>query len=273
MKAAPLTPFAARVLKIVGLILIVASLLDYIILSVPFQLQDKQWLLNYITQVVDRGIIPLVGLAFLFTGLWIENELAGQGRGRSIWSLSFWALALSTALGLIFLLLVPLHLNTTRLATEDALKQLDQNASVQESQLDAQVKQRESQISSLLQNEQQVRQLDQQLKQLETAISSGQLKGPQLEQAKRVQQELQQLRANPGSLGDKAKEFRNQELLKIRDGKQKAEQQIRGQSWKTGLRIGLSSLLLALAYSIVGWSGLREQGFFQSGRRRASVSR
>ena len=65
---------AARTLKLVGAILIVSSFLDFFVLSFPIQPLELSWRLQFVTQVVDRGIIPAIGLAFIFAGSWVSRS-------------------------------------------------------------------------------------------------------------------------------------------------------------------------------------------------------
>ncbi|MGV0026133.1 hormogonium polysaccharide biosynthesis protein HpsJ [Phormidesmis priestleyi] len=265
MKATNSPSSAPIVLKIVGVILILSSLVDYISLLIPFRLSDKAWLAGAVTQLVDRGIIPMVGLAFLFIAYFLETGAFASDRVKPFLSLRFWSLVLASILGLMFLVLVPLHLNNTRQASEQAIQQINQEATAAEGQVDTQVLQRQEQLSNLLKDEAQ-------LKRLNDTIASGQVQGDQLKQLQEVQKQLTQLKANPGALEGQAKEARNKALIQIRDRKQQLEQQARTESWKTGLRVGVSSLLLSLGYSTIAWTGFRELGIFRS-RRKAPAPR
>jgi hypothetical protein len=268
MKATNSLPAAPFVLRLVGIIMIVSSIVDYISVLIPPNFSDKAWFANVVTQIVDRGIIPLVGLAFLFVGAFLENGSFSLGdRAKPVMSFRFWAMLLSLLLGLLFLIAFPLHLNNTRQVSDQALEQIDQRAKTAESQLNAQVQQRQDQISAALRDPNQSKQLDDQLRQIDAAIASGQLKGDQLAQAQRAQKELQALKANPNSVADRAKEFRNSQLTTIREQRTQAERQARSEFWKTGVRVGISSLLLSLAYFIIGWSGLRELGVIGGKRK------
>lgn len=265
MKATNPLPSAPIVLKIVGVILILSSLVDYISLLIPFRLSDKAWLAGAVTQLVDRGIIPMVGLAFLFVAYFLETGSFAGDRVKPFFSLRFWSLLLASVLSLMFLVLVPLHLNNTRQASAQAIQQIGQEATAAEGQVDTQVLQRQEQLSNLLKDEAQ-------LKRLNDTIASGQVQGDQLKQLQEVQKQLTQLKANPGALEGQAKEARNKALIQIRDRKQQLEQQARTESWKTGLRVGVSSLLLSLGYSTIAWTGLRELGIFRP-RRKAPAPR
>ena len=236
--------FAGLALKIVGLIMILSSLLDYLILIIPSPgvnpLQNSEWQLNLTTQLVDRGVIPMVGIAFLVAGYWISNNSGGSlpERKSSITDLRFWAFLLSSLLGLVFLLLVPLHFNNVRIQSNQAIEQIGEQAQQAETQLEAQLER----INALLQNPQQ----------LDAAIEQAQ--GPQ-------RQQLEALREQLGGLDQTALEERKgQAQTQLFNRKQEFEQRARAGALKTGIRIGLSSLLLAIGYSIIGWMGLRNLG-------------
>jgi hypothetical protein len=266
------SPSAPLILKLIGIILIVSSLIDYVSVLVPPNFSDRGWLATAITQLVDRGIIPMVGIGFLCAGAFLANgTLALAERGKPAASFRFWALLLALLLGFVFLVAFPLHLNNTRQVSDQALRRIAQEAGDAESQLDAQVQQRRDQITNALKDPNQARQLDEQLKQIDAAITSNRVQGEQLEQLKRAQKELQALKANPNSVDERAKEFRNQRLTEIRDRRQQLEKQARSEFWKTGVRVGISSLLLSLGYFLIGWTGLREMGIIGGGKRKAPV--
>lgn len=246
-------PLASYILKAVGLILILLYVLDCAVLLSSARFQDSQWMLAFTTQLVDRGFLPLVGLSLLLTGFWIDEEGPSAATSNSPQGLKLAGLLLASALGLLFLLLIPVHVNTTRIAADDQLKQVTQEASKAEGQLDTQVQQLRGQV-------------DVQLSSLDQAIRSGQIQGDQLTQAQRQQDELKKLKADPKALEAKIAPARNQELGRIRSRKQELETQIRDNALRSGMRIGLGSLLLASAYILIGWTGLRRILYSQTPR-------
>jgi len=246
MKALSLAPLTSFILKLVGIVLILDYLIDLVVYLTAANFQNNQWVVTLTTQLVDRGVIPLIGLGALFAGFWVERssnpaDISGGGsRG-----LKLAALWLSSVLGLLFLLIVPLHVNATRLAAEDQIKQVDQQASQAEGQLNAQVQQVKGQ-------------LDAQLSKLDQAIKSGQLQGNELTQAKQQQQQYEKLKTDPKALEAQIAPSRDQTLKQIRDRKQELVDQTNRSAMQTGMRIGLNSLLLAIGYAIIGWTGLRQ---------------
>jgi len=263
---------AARTLKVVGIILILSALLDCIVLSLPGETSDvlnRAWQLAAATQIVDRGIIPLMGIALLMTGFWVDSSSGVSIDRRNFWvDLRFWALLISSLLGLIYLLLVPVHLNNTRLELKDTLAQVDKEAGQAEAQLEAQIKseqfkaqveqlksQRRSQIGALLQDDGKLQQA---------------LKSPEV--PKELKAVLQESKNDPKAL-DKFLEQQAQELPaqarnEIRTRKQQKEKELRTRSRNSSLQTGISSLLLAIGYITVGWTGLRSMGILRFGHRK-----
>ena len=172
--------FTSLCLKVVGVILIVSALIDYIILAIPFQPLEARWQIAYIGTVVDRGIIPMVGIAFLLSGYWIDSVISKKTAGLD---LKFPVFIFSSVIGLIFLLFVPLYLNNLRTISTDALAQISEGAAQVENRLQTEF----DQLSALLQNQEQLQQLDQRIAQLDRAIETGQFQGQTLNAQQRQQ--------------------------------------------------------------------------------------
>ncbi len=254
------SPLAARILKLVGVVLILVSLLDFVILSFPFNPLARDWQISFATQVVDRGIIPMVGLALLFAGYWIDNIPSDSPTDRLSWlGLRFWALLFSSLLGLLFLLMFPLHINNVIQARAEAIGRINKDVNQAQTQLQAQLGSEQaqaeiesqqglfkSQIGDLLQNQQR----------LDQALASEQVP----EQFKNI---LRQAKANPQAVDQLLKQqfsaeaLRTQGLTQIQARQRAAEQQADREAWRSGLRVSISSLLLSIAYIVIGWTGLR----------------
>jgi Skp family chaperone for outer membrane proteins len=155
---------------------------------------------------------------------------------------------LSSVLGLLFLLLVPLHINNVLQARTQALQRINQEVTQAENQLQTQIatqqNQFKNQIGNLLQNEQQFNQ----------TLQSNQVP----EQIKTL---LRQAKANPASLDQLLAQQLNtvsqQERAEIQRRKQEIEQKAQQEVWQTGVRIGIRSLLLSIGYIAIAWIGLR----------------
>ncbi|HEY9672992.1 MAG TPA: HpsJ family protein [Waterburya sp.] len=256
MKSSPVySPFTSLALKIVGLIMIVSSLLDYLFLAIPFNPLQREWQLGYMAQLVDRGILPMVGIAFLLIGYWVDKSagVSASERRPIVQDLRFWALLLSSLLGLIFLLLIPLHINNVVQQSEEALKQINQRANQAQVQIDV----RAQQIGATVKDPKGLAQLKQQLTDLDQAIETGKVPAEQLPQAKAYRQLLQTITQNPTKAISQEVDAAK---AKIGKDKQELEKQTKSGAWKSALRTSLSSLLLALGYIGIGWTGLRGSG-------------
>lgn len=248
----PSTALTVIALKVVGVITILAFLLDFFVITLPPNASDRTWLLAVMSQLVERGIVPLVGIALLLVGTWIQNANSPMPRRPPIWAnLRLWALILSAFLGLVYLLFTVLYPNTIRANSQQTLAQIEQRATEAQAQLEGQigqqVQQQRAQIDVLLQNEELLAQ----------AVESGQI--PQ-EQADL----LRQFREDPNALNQFIEQQvgSTREELQTRLGTERedAESRVRQETLKSGIRISLSSLLLAIGYFVIaafGFGALR----------------
>jgi flagellar biosynthesis GTPase FlhF len=267
MKEATVTSLSVPfILKLVGYILILSALLDYLFLLSNLDVQNKQMLGATMTQVVDRGGIPMIGLALVLSGPWLE-QLAGVAGGRTkpVASLQFWALMASAILGVGFLVLVPIHLTNTQQVAEQQISQIGEQAKEAEGRVDQQVQQRQAELSELVKNNER---FEQQMQQLQQAIESKQVPPAQLSQLQQLQKDLQDIKANPSALQNKAQESRNQLLNQIRSERQKQEKRVREEELKVKLRTSVSSLILSVGYIIISWLGFSDLGVFRKSARR-----
>ncbi len=271
---------AARTLIVVGTILILSFLLDFLILLFPFQPTDKGWQIGLATALVDRGIVPMVGLGMLFAGYWIDSTSDGD-RSQPV-DLRFPALILSSILGLLFLLIFPLHLNNVNQAKSQTVTRITQDADQAENQLNSQL----TQLKAQLGNAQVKAQLEQQKSQIKAQFTEllkddqkykQALENPNLPPTQK--ELLKKFKANPQEL-DKflaqqsdPEGLANEKLNQIRQRKEEAQKQAQQEALKSGLRIGMSSLLLAIGYIIIGWTGLRGMGALQGGGRKKAPAR
>lgn len=250
--------FTSLALKLIGVIFILSSLLDYVTLAFPLNWQSSQWQIGLVTSIVDRGVVPLVGIAFILVGYWIDSLVESSPIKKSGFDLRFPVYILSAVLGLVFLLMVPLHLNNLNLAKTNALEQIQQGAG----QGAEQIQQFLTQVDTLSKNPQQ---LDGRIQQLNQAIESGQLQGrqlnaQQLENFRQQRDQLQGLRnlaQNPSEYQKRTDELKKQLETQLLNRRKQAESQAKTQALKQSLRIGLSSLMLAIVYFVIGVFGLR----------------
>ena len=146
---------ATRTLTIAGVVMILSSMLDFIVLSIPSQIENiynTTWQIGLTTQIVDRGIIPMIGMTLLFTGYWIGNNYGLRDNSiSSILDLRFWALLLASLLGLVYLLLFPIHFNNIRIVQGQSIKQIEQRSEQRETQLQNQID--SGQLETILQEQ------------------------------------------------------------------------------------------------------------------------
>lgn len=268
---------AALALKVIGVVLILSFLLDFLILLLPFQPTDRGWQINLATALVDRGIVPMVGLGSLLIGYWIDSASDDGPKGID---LRFPAFILSSILGLIFLLIFPLHLNNVNQAKAQTVTQIGQEADQAETQLKNQLNQFQAQLNTD-QGKAQLEQLRNQAKaQFSELLKDEQkynqaLQSPQLPQSQK--ELLKKFKANPQELDKFVAQqtdpqgLASQRLNQIRQRREDAEKQARDNAWKSGLRIGISSLLLSIGYIIIGWTGIRGGGALPSSGRKAAA--
>jgi len=239
------SPLAAIALKVAGGIAILSALLDFLILLIPPDLTNVQWQLATTTQMVDRGVVPLVGMALLLTGLWVDSSVGRVAQRKSLATdLRFWVCALASFLSLVYLLLILLHLSAVRLSSQTALKQVGDEAGKAatelQQRLSTELNQQQTQLGALLQNEELLAQ----------AIQSGQ-----------IPKEIEQYRDNPAGLTQfleqRASQAKQQIETEIGTRRAAAESRVKTEATKSSIRVSVISLLLAAGYGLIGWLGLR----------------
>ncbi|WP_267384858.1 HpsJ family protein [Cyanobacterium sp. uoEpiScrs1] len=250
--------FTSLSFKLIGVVLLLSSLLDYITLAIPLNLQSSQWQIGLLTNIVDRGIVPLVGIGFILLGYFVENLNDTTLRQSSEFDLRVPIYILSSIMGLMFLLIIPLHLNNLNEVKVNTLNQIEQGAGQGADQIQAFL----AQIDQLSKNPQR---LSQQIQQLNQAVESGEVQGQslnaqQLEQLQKQRTQLEQLQdlsKNPTEYKNRIDELTEQFQEQLISQRRQAENKAKTQALKQSLRIGLSSLMLAIVYSTVGWIGFK----------------
>jgi hypothetical protein len=254
-------PFA---LKLVGFILIFSSLVDYLFLLTGLDFKDKQALGAGITQLVDHGPIPLIGVALVLAAYWLERLADMPARNSKLFR--FVALAIAALLGVGFLILAPVHLNNTSQVAQLAHAEIDKQVKDAEGQMEQQIQQRQNDLSNFVKDpkkvDEQLKLMDERLNAMKQAVESKQASEDEFKQLQKMNEELKAIKADPSALANKAKESRDQALNEIRSRKLKAEQQIDSQSWKASAKTGINSLILSVGYLIISWVGLSEMGLF-----------
>ena len=201
----------------------------------------------------------MVGMMFLLLGYWIDGstKAAAAAQKSSSLDVRLPVFVLASFLGLIFLLAVPLHLNNLRLISQEQRETIAAQATEAETRLQAQY----DQFSSISQNP---GQLQQRIAQLNQALNSGQLNQQQQQAVSQQRTQLQQLsdlaKNNPQEFKSRLEERLNELQTQLGDRKLEIEKQAKANTFKSGIRTGLSSLMLAVGYIAIGWLGLRNLG-------------
>ena len=269
----------SRTLKVVGIILILSFLVDILILSLPFQPTNSAWQIRLASAFVDRGIVPMVGLGMLFAGHWVDSFDDSSPSGID---LRFPALILSSILGLVFLLIFPMHLNNVRQASDREIEQITANAQQAERNIQNQL----SQVQARLNNDQAKAQIEKQKNQVKAQFSEllkddtrykQALENPNIPQQQKDL--LKKFKADPKELDkfiaqqSNPQQLANQRLTQIRQDKEAAEKRAKDSAWRSGLRVGISSLLLSIGYIIIGFTGLKNRVATNRGGKRKATAR
>ncbi|MBP0014011.1 MAG: HpsJ family protein [Roseofilum sp. SBFL] len=265
MKASsnPISPLASRSLQLVGLVMIVSFIIDILIIAIPPNLLSPQWRLNFTSQLIDRGVIPLVGVALLLGGIWIKDSEGTSGSKQGM--LRSAAVLVSLILGIVYLLVVPLHSIDTVRSRNRALRNLDAQAQQAEQQLQDQLENPEFQ-AGLDQRREQFR------TQINTLISNEEQFQQAIEQAPEGQAELlQQFKDDPSAIDS----FIDQQVTalpqrartQIEEEKMQREERAQVTTVKS-ISQSMNGALLAVGYLGVGLTGVQLGGGGRKKRRR-----
>ncbi|MBD3880293.1 hypothetical protein IFO70_00840 [Phormidium tenue FACHB-886] len=233
-------------LKVTGIVLLLGVLVDYLVLALPLNLLNSGWVVTVINEWVGRGTLSLLGVAFVVFGVWIDRTTT-ENNSRS--GLLLATLIFSLLLGILFLLFVPLQFNSSRLASAEQTRQINQQADVQKQQLDALLAQQRARVTALLSNDQQVAQLEQEL-------DNAQLPPDQQAQVQQVRETLEKVQADPKLLDQEVEKARTQGLEKIKQQQQQQLEQAQTQMRNSRNLAAASSALLAIGYFVIGGTGL-----------------
>jgi hypothetical protein len=239
-----LTPLA---LKTAGAVLILSSLIDLIFMLVfppeNLVLDGGRWWLYATSQLVDRGLLPLVGIAFMVTGDWIKIVSTEDGGDRgNIWRIGTFVLA--SLLGLIFVLIIPFQLSATNDFKVQELGKIGKEVT----QIEAGIKNNLKQI-----NAQSKDKLKEQITAIDKELKAGQIPPERLTNLQITKSKLELLLNDPKKFAQESE----QNLQQLQKQKQKVEIQANERMLKTGVRTSLASFLLAIAYIAIGWTGLK----------------
>lgn len=238
----PISIQAAQFLKLAGLILILFALLNYILLLFPLNLGDIEWRLKFTSQLVNQGILPILGIALMFAAYGFEDIVGvSKAKPQIAWNgLKFWICLISLFLGIIFLLLIPLHITSAVAGSKQAIEEVNQDAVDANKELEERLSQQQAQIADLLKSNQRI----------EDFVDDVELTEEQLETFEKFQN-------NPTALKAQTKAIKDELTKQIEANRLEAEQRSQLGAFRSSIRIGVGSLLLASCYLTIGWSGIR----------------
>lgn len=240
-------PYHALILKAAGVILILGTLVDYIMLMVPPNFLDSEWLASLIGDWVARGAVPLLGLSLLFLGVWFESDSGRSKTGTK--GLPSLALVASALLGLTFLILAPLYFNSSRLVSATQTRQINQQAELYRGQLATLLEQQKARVDAIVSNEDQFAELQNQLNNLD-------LSDEQQNQLRQIKSTLDKVKSDPKALDQEVEKARTEGLNQIETQQQEALSKVQAELRRDRFRITVSSLLFSVGYLAIAWIGL-----------------
>ncbi len=267
-------------LQLIGIICILFFSVDCLFLLFPFQFTDKLWQVNLCRSLVDQGIIPLLGLGAILIAYWVNKSSGSSESSRSSSSgLKLPIFILSSLLGLIFLLIFPLHLSNVNQVKAEGLARIEKEAEQSENQVKNQLAQLQNQLGNdqvkaslekqrAALKEQLRTQLNELVKDDEKynqALSNSQLPEAQKDLLKQYKTNLNSLDNFIAQQTDPQK-LATQRLNQIQTQTQQQLQKTQEDAWKE-LRTAINSLLLSIGYIVIGWRGLRGMGISKSSSR------
>jgi hypothetical protein len=216
------------------------------LLLIPPNLGDSTWWLNLASQLVQQGIVPLLGLGALFGGIGCEI-LSGVASESDKWveSTKKMGFRLSGLLAVIFLVLVPVHAFSAISASQQAIEKIDRDTAAQLEQIEVQLQQQQQLYRQILESNPDPEAL------LEELVGDEPLTEEQLTQ-------LQEFQDNPQAVERQVQAIRSNLVDRIQERGKAAKERSKFGVWKSISRIGLTSLLLAACYFNIARLGVEK---------------
>lgn len=239
--------------KTVGIVMIIGALIDIVVVPLPFQFQETQWLFDFTTLIVDRGIIPLVGIALFLAGNWVDSLAGNPIQIAASWrSIQFWILILACVLSLIYVLATVFHVSSVTQRQAQRLDEIAEQFVQDEQRLDQQIE------ATLGQRRQGIQQLLENPELRDQAVSQGAISPEDAQRLSQFEQDPEQLEAFLTELNEQAAAAREEQQAELGARREEEISRARTNARKSLFRIGLSGVLLAIGYAIIGWTGLRQ---------------
>jgi hypothetical protein len=245
------------VLKLVGVILVFSAILEYIFAVIPSQWQDLNWKITLVNGFVNQGIIPLIGICILFLGWWIADNHSPSSKPSV--SLRLFILIITCVFGLFFLLLIPLHIGNVNKVSSDLITQITKKSAQQETQLEGFIAQLQAVSKDPERLKQEIEQRNQVL-QAGGVIQGQQLSPQQLQLLSNEKEQLQQLldlSKEPEKLKTKLEDMKTDLQSKLKEKETEERKKAQNLTLQQSLKTSVMSLILAIAYTVIGWFGLK----------------
>ncbi len=233
---------AVRFMKLAGIILVLFTIINYVLLLFTIKTGDTDWSLNFTTTIVEEGIVPILGIALMFCAYGFEEILGlAPPQPKLRWdSLKFWVYLLSFFFGIIFLLIIPLHISNAVAVSNEAVEKANQTAKEEKEILAERLDEQQNIIGDMLRDNQK----------LEAFTRKRQLSEEQIAN-------LEKFKSNPNAFKLKVEEVRETLTKQIETKQQREIQKSQLSTFHSSIKIGLTSLLLASCYLTIGWSGFK----------------
>ena len=233
---------AVRFMKLAGIILVLFTIINYFLLIFTIKTGDTNWSLNFTTIIVEEGIIPILGIALMFCAYGFEEILGlAPPQPKLRWnSIKFWVYLLSFFFGIIFLLIIPLHISNAVAVSNEAVETANKTAKEEKEILEQRLEEQKNIIGDMLRNQ----------PKLDAFIKRRQLSEEQIAN-------LAKFKNNPNAFKVKVEEVRSTLTQRIDSKQQQEIQKSQLSAFHSSLKICLTSLLLASCYLTIGWSGFR----------------
>jgi hypothetical protein len=230
-------------LKLSGVALILGIVIDYLTLIVPPNFLNNEWVANLIDQFVGRGVVPLLGMALLFWGMWLDGSLDRGSR-----KLLTPAVLLSVGLGLMFLLFTPLYFNSNRLISAASSQDINKQTEAAAQQLNQQLAMRQGQVMALIEDRGQVALLEADLK-------NEQINPADKAQLQELKKTLDRVKSDPKLLEAEVEKARTAGVKEIEERQGRIKAGVQQDLRRARMRITSISFVLAIGYLWVGATG------------------
>ncbi len=245
----------ARAMLVCGIVTITVAFVNYIGLLIPFEPLEQSWQQVFVSRLVDLGIIPFIGIGFIFWGFWIEERSLQKRLPRRKFKIA--ALSLAFVLGLTFLLLSPLHIVNVWSRSREVLAQITTEARSAEERVEEQI-QSEAFQTGVEQRQQVLSQQVDQLLRDEAAVQEL-LEGNELTEEQKgflrqAQQDPERLKA---FINSQTERIPAEIIGRIRERRQDLDTRARQSAFRSGVQTGISGLMLSGGYIALGASAFR----------------